>query len=176
MLFRSSGKGDRLLAPAPLGRTTDQEIMTKPTLAVVPPPQEGWPQIVRIASLIAPQPASMLPRQAMSAPEGDRDGRIVVALVRSGPGRIVTPSVIAQITSSPRAHDKGRPMLPPMPDAQMAAANPRTTVWAQPPVPQMGYARTNDLESRFKAVLGDEDGAPSKPAEAQQPSDDDLPP
>lgn len=170
-----SGKGDRLLSPQPLGRSTEQDLMVKPTLAVVPPTQEGWPPLMRLASLTAPESEKTLPRLALAKPEGDMDGRVVVALVRSGPGRVVTPSVIAQLAASPRARDRSRPMLPPMPDSHLAAANPRTTVWAQPPVPEMAYGRRNDIEARFRAVLGDEDGAVAKPAPAAQ-SDDDLPP
>lgn len=158
-IINRSGKGDRLMAPTPLGRTTDHDLFVKPTLATVAPTQEGWPPLMRVASLIAPQSEKTLPRLALGAPDpAASEDRIIVAMVRSGPGSVVTLSAIAALTSSPRS--KGRPLLPPMPDQQMAAANPRLNVWAPPPVPEMGYARRNDIESRFKAVLGDEEDEP----------------
>ena len=170
-----SGKGDRLLTPAPFGRTTDHDLFVKPTLAAVAPTQEGWPPLMQMASFIAPQSDKTLPHLALAAPDpqGSKD-RVVVAMVRSGPGRVVTQSAIAALATSGRARDKSRPMLPPMPDAHMAAVNPRTNVWIQPPVPEIGYARHNDIEARFRAVLGDEEGG-TRPSEARQ-SDDDLPP
>jgi hypothetical protein len=172
-IINRSGKGDRMMAPTPLGRTTDHDLFVKPTLATVAPTQEGWPPLMRVASFIAPQTDKILPRLALAAPDpATAKDRIIVAMVRSGPGSVVTQSAIAALAAHPRP--KGRPLLPPMPDQQMAAANPRLDVWAQPPMPEMGYARRNDIEARFKAVLGEEDGS-SQPAPRVQ-SDDDLPP
>lgn len=153
-----SGKGDRLLVPQPIGRTTDRDLMVKPNLATVAPSSEGWPPVVTFASLIAPQPAAMLPRLALSAPDKAAEDRIVVAMVRTGPGRVATQSVIASLGDRGRAKAGGRPLLPPVPEAQMASAGPRTQVWAQPQVPEMGYARraTDGILARFRAVLGDE--------------------
>jgi len=173
-IINRTGKGDRIMAPSPLGRSTDRDLFVKPTIATVAPTQEGWPPLMRVASLIAPQSAETLPRVALAAPDpaASKD-RIIVAMVRSGPGSVVTQSAIAALASSPRA--KGRPLLPPMPDQQMAAANPRLNVWAPPPMPEMGYARSaGDVEARFTAVLGEEEGS-SRPAEAAK-GDDDLPP
>lgn len=175
-LINRSGKGDRLLSPQPLGRTTDGDLLVKPTLAVVAPTQEGWPPLMRLASLTAPQSEKILPRRTLGAPDAKLSDRIVVAMVRSGPGRVVTPSAIAALTHSNRARDKNRPLLPPMPDQQTASVNPRTTVWAQPPMPELGYTRRTDIESRFKAVLGDEEGFVKTGPAAASNGDDDLPP
>ena len=83
-------------------------------------------------------------------------------MVRTGPGKIATQSVIAGLGDRNRAKVGGRPLLPPVPDQQVASA--RTQVWAQPPVPEIGYARrtTDGILARFRAVLGDEpDPAPT---------------
>lgn len=175
-IINRNGKGDRLLSPQPLGRTTDSDLFVKPTLATVAPTQEGWPPLMRVASLTAPQSEKTLPRRALGAPDAKLSERVVVAMVRSGPGRVVTPSAIAALTNSSRARDKSRPLLPPMPDQLMASANPRTTVWAQPPMPELGYSRTTDIESRFKAVLGDEEGFIKTGPAGAATDDDNLPP
>lgn len=165
-IINRSGKGDRMMAPQPFGRSTDRDLFVKPTLATVAPTQEGWPPLMRVASLIAPQSDKDLPRVALAAPDPNASkDHVIVAMVRSGPGSVVTQSAIAALASSPRA--KGRPMLPPMPDQQMAAVNPRLNVWTPPPMPEMGYARRNNIEARFKAVLGDEEGASSPAATTQ---------
>jgi hypothetical protein len=163
-----TGKGDRLFAPQPLGRTTDRDLFVKPTLATVAPSQSGWPPVVTVASLIAPQPAETLPRLALAAPDGAiEDGRIVIAMSRTGPGRVVTQSAVAAYGDRDvaRAKSNGRPLLPPVPDTRMAAANPRTTVWAQPAVPEIGYARRSaeGILARFRAVLGDEPDPEPRP-------------
>lgn len=171
-IINRTNKGDRLLGPRPLGQSTEQDLFVKPTLATVPPTLEGWPPLVAVASLAAPLAETTLPRQAMAAPDRRNDGRVVVAMVRTGPGRVVTQSAIAALGTSGRA--KGRPLLPPVPEAQIAAANPRTQVWTQPAVPEIGYAkRAGDLLARFRSVLGDEDDAPAaaKPAPT---ADDDI--
>lgn len=164
------GKTDRLFAPTPLGRTTEQDIFTKPTLAVVPPSQDGWPPVATIASLAAPQSEKALPRQTIDASTG-LDGAIVVAMVRTGPGRVVTQSAIAALGDRDRAH-KGRVVLPPVPEAQVAHLPPRSRVWAQPDVPAIGYANSNDVEYRFKSLLGDEETGVLPPKNP----DDQLPP
>lgn len=155
-----SGKGDRLLVPQPIGRTTDRDLMVKPSLATVAPSSDGWPPVVTLASLIQPQPAKILPRLALAAPDKAAGDRIVVAMVRTGPGRVTTQSVIASLGDRDRNRGKasGRPLLPPVPEAHMASVNPRTQVWAQPAVPEIGYARrtTDGILARFRAVLGDE--------------------
>lgn len=162
-----SGKGDRLLAPQPLGRTTDRDLFVKPTLATVAPSQEGWPPMISLA-LMAPQPAKVLPHLALAAPDRvGPEGRMVVAMVRTGPGKIVTQSAIAALGEHGRSKIAGRPLLPPVPEAQVAAA-PRTQVWAQPAVPELGYARraADSVLARFRAVLGDEgDPAPETKAD-----------
>jgi hypothetical protein len=163
-----SGKGDRLFAPQPLGRTSDRDLFVKPTLATVAPSQSGWPPIVTVASLIAPLPAATLPRLALAAPDGAiEDGRIVIAMSRTGPGRVVTQSAVAAYGDRDVARAKGRghPLLPPVPDTRMASANPRTTVWAQPAVPEIGYARRSaeGILARFRAVLGDEPDPEPRP-------------
>lgn len=169
-----TGKGDRLIAPQPLGRTTERDLFVKPTLATVPPSQEGWPPLVTVASLIAPQSSATLPRLALAAPDpAAEDGRIVVAMTRTGPGRVVTPSIVASLADRDAARAKvhGRPLLPPVPETRTASANPRTQVWAQPPVPEIGYARrtADGILARFRAVLGDEpDPAPSKKSAADE--------
>lgn len=158
-----SGKGDRLLTPQPYGRTTDRDLFVKPSLAAVPPSQEGWPPLMALASMIAPQPAKVLPQLALAAPDRTPvDGRMVVAMVRTGPGKVVTQSAIAALGER-RGKASGHPMLPPVPEAQVASA--RTTVWTQPDVPEIGYARKTDgILARFRAVLGDEaDPVPAKP-------------
>ncbi len=154
-----SGKGDRLISPTPLGRATERDLFVKPTLATVPPSQDGWPPLMSVASMIAPQSATVLPRLALAAPDASAtDGRVVIAMTRTGPGKVVTRSAIAALGERSNDHKSGRPLLPPVPDAQVAAASPRTTVWAQPPVPEMGYARrsADRILARFRAVLGDE--------------------
>ena len=163
-----SGKGDRLFAPQPLGRTTDRDLFVKPTLATVAPSQSGWPPVVTVASLIAPLPAETLPRLALAAPDGAiEDGRIVIAMSRTGPGRVVTQSAVAAYPDRDvaRAKSRGHPLLPPVPDTRMASANPRTTVWAQPAVPEIGYARrsADGILARFRAVLGDEPDPEPRP-------------
>jgi len=168
-----SGKGDRLLTPQPLGRTTDRDLMVKPTLATVAPSPDGWPPVVTIASLIAPQPKKTLPTLALAAPDKSAaEGRVVVAMVRTGPGRVATQSAIATLgdRDAARARAQGRPLLPPVPEAQMAAANPRTTVWAQPEVPAIGYARrtADGILARFRSVLGDEPDPEPKPKTAAE--------
>lgn len=163
------GKSDRLYSPAPLGRTTDRDIFTKPTLAVVPPSQDGWPPVATIASWTAPQSEKSLPRVAIAkTPETDREP-IVVAMVRSGPGRVVTPSVVATVTVGKPGHN--RVLLPPVPEGQVAQLPPRSRVWAQPDVPMLGYAKSNDVEYRFKSLLGDEEQDA-----AAKTGDDQLPP
>lgn len=164
-----TGKTDRLFAPAPLGRSTEQEIFVKPTLAVVPPSQDGWPPVVTLASLTTPLGEKTMPRLAWGpAPDAGAEP-VVVALVRSGPGRVVTQSVIAGLDGD-RHRAKGRVVLPPVPEAQVATLPPRSRVWAQPDVPVMGYTRTNDVEYRFKALLGDEETAtPSTNPDDQLP-------
>ena len=158
-----SGKGDRLLVPQPIGRTTDRELMVKPSLATVVPPSDGWPPVVTIASLLAPQSAKTLPHLALAAPDRNDDGRIVVAMVRTGPGKVATQSAIAALGDRNRAKASGRPLLPPVPEQQVASA--RTQVWTQPQVPEIGYARrtTDGILARFRAVLGDEPD-PTPPA------------
>ncbi|MDK9695635.1 MAG: hypothetical protein OEL76_04530 [Siculibacillus sp.] len=169
-----TGKGDRLLAPQLLGRTTERDLFVKPTLATIPPSQEGWPPLVTVASLIAPQPAETLPRLALAVPGAPvEDGRIVVAMIRTGPGRVVTQSAVAAYGDRDvaRARATGRPLLPPVPEAQMAAASPRTRVWTQPQVPEIGYARrtADGILARFRAVLGDEpDPAPKARTAAEE--------
>lgn len=166
-----TGKSDRLFSPTPLGRSTEQEIFVRPTLAVIPPSQDGWPPLTTLASLAAPLGEKAMPRSALApAPAGTTEP-VVVALVRSGPGRVVTQSVIAGLNGD-RHHAKGRIVLPPVPEAQVATLPPRSQVWAQPDVPAMGYARTNDAEYRFKSLLGDEDAAATPPGNP----DDQLPP
>ncbi len=163
------GKSDRLYSPAPLGRTTDRDIFTKPTLAVVPPSQDGWPPVATIASWTAPQSEKSLPRVAIvKTPETDREP-IVVAMVRSGPGRVVTPSVVATVSVGKPGHN--RVLLPPVPEGQVAQLPPRSRIWAQPDVPMMGYANSNDVEYRFKSLLGDEEADA-----AAKTGDDQLPP
>lgn len=157
-----AGKTDRLLMPQPIGRTTDRDLMVKPTLATVAPSADGWQPLVSVASLIAPQSSKTLPRLALAAPDRTAvDGAVVVAMVRTGPGRVATQSAVAALGERGRAKANGRPLLPPVPEAQMASANPRTQVWAQPPVPEMGYARrtADGILARFRAVLGDESEA-----------------
>ncbi len=167
-----TGKTDRLFSPAPLGRATEQEIFTRPTLAVVPPSQEGWPPVATVASLVAPQSEKILPRLAL-APASGADGGVIVALVRTGPGRVVTQSAIASLGDRDRqAPRKGPIVLPPVPEAQVATLPPRSRVWAQPDVPAIGYAKTNDVEYRFKSLLGDEEDQATPP----QNPDDLLPP
>lgn len=166
-----TGKTDRLFAPAPIGRSTEQEIFTRPTLAVVPPSQEGWPPVASFASLVAPASARDLPRSAIEPIADDAGQPVVVAMVRTGPGRVVTQSAIAALGSRERA-PKGRIALPPVPEAEVAAASPRSQVWAQPDVPALGYVRTNDVEYRFKSLLGDEDDQTTPSATP----DDQLPP
>ncbi len=166
-----SGKGDRLLSPQPLGRTTDRDLLIKPTLATVPPSQEGWPPLVTVTSLIAPQSTETLPRLALAAPDRAlEEGRIVVAMTRTGPGRVVTQSAVAAYGDRDVARTRvaGRPLLPPVPEARLAAASPRTTVWAQPQVPEIGYARRSaeGILARFRAVLGDEPDPEPKPKTA----------
>lgn len=163
-----SGKGDRLLAPQPLGRTTDRDLFVKPTLATVAPSQSGWPPVVTVASLIAPQSAETLPRLALAAPDGAiEDGRIVIAMSRTGPGRVVTQSAVAAYGDRDvaRAKSRGHPLLPPVPESRMASANPRTTVWSQPAMPEIGYARrsADGILARFRAVLGDEPDPEPRP-------------
>ena len=169
-----TGKGDRLLAPQPLGRTTERDLFVKPTLATVPPSQEGWPPVVTVASLIAPQSAETLPRLALAAPDRNTDdGRIVIAMTRTGPGRVVTQSAIATLGDRDAARTRiaGRPLLPPVPDARLVAASPRTTIWAQPAVPEIGYARrsADGILARFRSVLGDE---PEPEAKAKSAADE----
>lgn len=152
-----SGKGDRLMVPQPIGRTTDRDLMVKPTLATVAPSSDGWPPLVQVGSLIAPQSSKTLPKLALAAPDrAAAEGRIVVAMVRTGPGKVATQSAIAALGDRSGAKAGGRPLLPPVPGEQVASA--RTQVWAQPPVPEMGYARraTDNILARFRAVLGDE--------------------
>ena len=164
-----SGKGDRLFSPQPYGRTTDGDVFVKPSLAVVPPSLEGWPPLVTLASLTAPQSERTLPRLALApVAKGASADRIVVAMVRSGPGRVVTQSVIASL--DPAARRKGRIVLPPVPE--QVAAGPRVGLPGAPTVPEMGYVRRNDIETRFRAVLGDGDAGL---APAGTP-DDQLPP
>ena len=168
-----SSKGDRLFAPQPIGRTTDRDLFVKPTLATVAPSQSGWPPVVSVASLIAPQPAELLPRLALAAPDRAAEGgRIVIAMTRTGPGRVVTQSAIAAYgdRDAARAAATGRPLLPPVPDTAVAAADPRTRVWAQPQVPEIGYARraTDGILARFRAVLGDEPDPAPKPKTASE--------
>lgn len=173
-VINRSGKSDRLLAPNPLGRSTDRDLMVRPTLAVVPPSLDGWPPVTTLASLIAPYSAKVMPRLALARTGDDplADPRIVVAMVRSGPGRVVTQSAIAALgTDGHRV--KGRIVLPPVPDQQIAAVGPRSVINAMPAVPAMGYARRpTDVEYRFRALLGDEEAlgvrAPT--------GDDQLPP
>lgn len=163
------GKSDRLYSPAPLGRTTDRDIFTKPTLAVVPPSQDGWPPVATIASWTAPQTEKALPRVAIAkTPETDLEP-VVVAMVRSGPGRVVTPSVVATVSVGKPGHN--RVLLPPVPEGQVAQLPPRSRVWAQPDVPMLGYAKSNDVEYRFKSLLGDEEADA-----AAKTGDDQLPP
>ena len=166
-----TGKTDRLFAPAPLGRTTEQEIFTRPTLAVVPPSLDGWPPVATFASLTAPASERDLPRSAVAPLEGDVVQPVVVAMVRTGPGRVVTQSAIAALGDRDRS-PKGRIALPPVPENQVATLPPRSRIWAQPDVPAIGYARTNDVEYRFKSLLGDED---DQVAPSGNP-DDRLPP
>lgn len=167
-----SGKGDRLISPTPVGRATERDLFVKPTLATVPPSQDGWPPLMTLASMIAPQNAKVLPRLALAAPDASAtDGRVVIAMTRTGPGKVVTKSAIAALGERSRHHESGRPLLPPVPEAQVAAASPRTTVWAQPPVPEMGYARrsADRILARFRAVLGDEpDPEPRAPTPAEE--------
>ena len=151
-----TGKTDRLFAPAPLGRTTEQEIFTRPTLAVVPPSLDGWPPVATFASLTAPASERDLPRSAVAPLAGDGEAPMIVAMVRTGPGRVVTQSAIAALGDRDRAR-KGRVVLPPVPENQVATLPPRSRIWAQPDVPAIGYAKTNDVEYRFKSLLGDED-------------------
>jgi hypothetical protein len=165
------GKGDRLFAPTPLGRTTEQEIFTRPTLAVVPPSLDGWPPLTTLASLTVPVSERALPRSTVAPVAADVVEPVVVALVRTGPGRVVTQSAIAALDGrSPR--QKGRILLPPVPENQVAAVPPRSAVWAQPDVPAIGYARSNDVEYRFKSLLGDEEAPATPPANP----DEQLPP
>ncbi len=160
------GKGDRLIQPQPFGRSTDRDLFVKPTLAAVPPSLDGWTPMVSLASLTAPQPDRVLPRKPLQAPgaEAGASDRVIVAMVRTGPGKVVTQSAIAALGSDHRG--KARPVLPPVPESQTASVNPRTTVWAQPPVPEVGYARRTAAEvlARFRSVLGDEDDRPAEPA------------
>jgi hypothetical protein len=160
------GKGDRLIQPQPYGRSTDRDLFVKPSLAAVPPSLDGWTPMVTLASLTAPQSDRVLPRKPFQAPvaEAGNADRVIVAMVRTGPGRVVTQSAIAALGSDHRG--KARPVLPPVPESQTASLNPRTTVWAQPPVPEVGYARRTAAEvlARFRAVLGDEDDRPAAPA------------
>lgn len=165
-----TGKTDRLFSPAPLGRSTEQEIFVRPTLAVIPPSQDGWPPLTTVASLAAPLSEKIMPRLALAPAAAGTAEPVVVALVRSGPGRVVTQSVIAGLDGD-RRRSKGRIVLPTVPESQSAAVSPRSLVWAQPDVPAIGYARTNDTEYRFKSLLGEEDAA--VPAGN---SDDQLPP
>ena len=163
-----SGKGDRLFAPQPLGRTTDRDLFVKPTLATVAPSQSGWPPVVTVASLIAPLPAETLPRLALAAPDGAiEDGRIVIAMSRTGPGRVVTQSAVAAYPDRDvaRAKSRGHPLPPPAPAPRMAPANPRPPVWARPAVPEIGYARrsADGILARFRAVLGDEPDPEPRP-------------
>jgi hypothetical protein len=155
------GKSDRLLSPQPFGRSTERDLFVRPTLATVPPSLDGWTPLVSIASLAAPQSNRVLPRRSLSAPRIGTagDGRVIVAMVRTGPGRVVTQSAIAALGSEQHAA-KARPVLPPVPDDRTAAANPRTRIWSQPAVPEIGYARrsADEVLERFRAVLGDEDG------------------
>lgn len=171
-----AGKGDRLFSPQPVGRTTDRDLFVAPTLATVLPSQEGWPPLTTIASLVAPQSAAVLPRLALAAPPKDEVDHIVVAMTRTGPGRVVTRSAIAMLGDRDKARGQlaGRPLLPPVPEAQVAAVNPRTTVWTAPAVPELGYARraTDRILARFRAVLGDEEetaATPAVPSEATVP-------
>ena len=165
-----TGKTDRLFAPTPIGRTTEHDIFTRPTLAVVPPSLDGWPPVATIASLTAPLSEKAMPRLALAhTPAGEAP--FVVAMVRSGPGRIVTQSAIAAIGHD-GARPKSRALLPPVPETQTAAASPRTRVWAQPDVPAIGYARSNDVEYRFKSLLGDQETGMVPPADP----DEQLPP
>ncbi|NLH81446.1 MAG: hypothetical protein GX458_11465 [Phyllobacteriaceae bacterium] len=167
-----TGKTDRLFSPAPFGRATEQEIFTRPTLAVVPPSQDGWPPVATIASLVAPQSEKALPRLAL-APTATADGSVVVAMVRTGPGRVVTQSAIASLGERDRhAPRKGPIVLPPVPEGQVATLPPASRVWAQPDVPAIGYAKTTDVEYRFKSLLGDEEDQASPPKNP----DDLLPP
>lgn len=164
------GKSDRLYSPAPLGRTTDRDIFTKPTLAVVPPSQDGWPPVATIASWTAPQTEKALPRVAIAkTPETDLEP-VVVAMVRSGPGRVVTPSVVATVSVGKSGHHN-RVLLPPVPEGQVAQLPPRSRVWAQPDVPVLGYANSSNVEYRFKSLLGDEEADA-----AAKTGDDQLPP
>lgn len=165
------GKGDRLFSPQPYGRTTEGDVFVKPTLAVVPPSLEGWPPLVTLASLTAPHGERTLPRLALApTPKGATDG-IVVAMVRSGPGRVVTQSAIAALGTNPAAaRTKGRAVLPPVPD--QVAAGPRVGQPGAAVQPEMGFARRTDIETRFRAVLGDGD-AGFTPAGTP---DDQLPP
>ena len=153
-----SGKGDRLLVPQSIGRTTDRDLMVKPSLATVVPSSDGWPPVVTLASFLAPQPAKILPHLALAAPDKAAGDRVVVAMVRTGPGKVATRSAIASLGDRNRSKVGGRPLLPPVPEAQVASAGPRTQIWAQPQVPEMGYARraTDGILARFRAVLGDE--------------------
>lgn len=167
-----TGKTDRLFSPAPFGRATEQEIFSRPTLAVVPPSQDGWPPLTTIASLVAPQSAKTLPRLAL-APTAGADGSVIVALVRTGPGRVVTQSAIASLGERDRhAPRKGPIVLPPVPEGQVAVLPPASRVWAQPDVPAIGYAKTTDVEYRFKSLLGDEEDQATPPKNP----DDLLPP
>lgn len=136
-----TGKTDRLLAPATLGRRTDREIIDAPASAAPP------------------------------AHADDASAAVVVAMVRTGPGRIAAQSAIAGLGDREPRH-KGRVMLPPVPENQVATLPPRSRVWAQPEVPALGYAKTTDVEYRFKALLGDEEGRATPPADP----DDQLPP
>lgn len=167
-----SGKTDRLLVPQPIGRTTDRDLMVKPTLATVAPASDGWQPLVAVPSLLAPQSPKTLPRLALAAPDkAGAEGRIVVAMVRTGPGKVVTQSAVAALGERGGAKAAGRPMLPPVPEAQMASAGSRTRVWDQPKVPEMGYARraTEGILARFRSVLGDEpDALPPKKSAAEE--------
>lgn len=166
-----TGKTDRLFSPAPIGRSTEQEIFTRPTLAVVPPSQEGWPPVTSFASLVVPTSPRDMPRSTLGPVAAGTVEPIVVAMVRTGPGRVVTQSAIAALGSRDRDR-KGRVVLPPVPEAQVAAVPPRSRVWAQPDVPALGYVGGTDVEYRFKSLLGDEDA----PASTGETPDDQLPP
>lgn len=177
-VINRTGKGDRLFSPQPFGRTTDRDLLVKPTLATVPPTLEGWPPLMAVASLTAPLTAATMPRLALAAPPKNEAGdRVVVAMVRSGPGRVVTQSAIAALgtSTSPALKGRSRVVLPPVPE--QVAAGPRTKVWDAPSVPEIGFARrATDVLDRFRAVLGDEDEAPAATPQPQNPSDDQLPP
>lgn len=166
-----TGKTDRLFAPTPLGRTTEQEIFTRPTLAVVPPSLDGWPPVTTFASLTAPASERDMPRSSVAPVGADVTEPVVVAMVRTGPGRVVTQSAIAALGTRDQ-HRRGRIVLPPVPESQVATLPPRSNVWAQPDVPAIGYAKTNDVEYRFKSLLGDEEDQATPPADP----DSQLPP